>query len=340
MQTPLQFFPPEKYRNLVVVSHLTPEDFPYPIYFASSVLQQWGANKDNYILEQQYMRDLVGLSLVTICVKERTRIAIVCNKEFNSVQSTLSGNCIAYLQGYGFMLLVSRTYTFQYIPEGSHEIWLEPNVYHFLYILLSDAQLKELGIAHSQLGQLIDKALRASKNGTVLDRGITGSSILRLLVQMQEQHIGYKAAGEASLSLRVQQLMLSFMMVYERYLRNKEAQKNPTSAQKKTFLIKAYITDHITDHTSTSYNALAARFSTTEKTIIRNWEKEFGDTPYEFMNELRMMLALYMLIRNKTPVNEVAETLGYQNAGSLTRSFTSHFGFQPKEAAAKSGFVY
>src|SRR3546814_2760790 len=91
--------------------------------------------------------------------------------------------------------------------------------------------------------------------------------------------------------------------------------------------VKEYIQNNYT-RPGCQVKQLARKFSSTGRTLSREYKKEFGITIQEHIIKLRMALATKLLEQNCL-IKEVTTAVGYQNPFSFSRMFKKYYGYQP-----------
>ncbi len=74
---------------------------------------------------------------------------------------------------------------------------------------------------------------------------------------------------------------------------------------------------------------LAQKHGMTYRTFLRRWVAFFGKTPTQMLRERRLMRAVAFLECTNYPVNYIARTVGYQDAGHFARLFQQVYGMMP-----------
>ena len=81
---------------------------------------------------------------------------------------------------------------------------------------------------------------------------------------------------------------------------------------------------------------LAGEFAMSRRTLIRKLKAE--NTSYqELLDEVRQELAAWYLLNTDTPVERVAEKLGYRDTSNFSRTFRRWFGETPRQMRASAG---
>lgn len=91
-------------------------------------------------------------------------------------------------------------------------------------------------------------------------------------------------------------------------------------------LIAAIIEDPTGD---LSVPALAARISMSERTFVRRFREEIGETPAQFVKQARVDRAKTLLESSRWPLARIAERSGFASLDSLHRAFIKLVGVTP-----------
>jgi AraC-like DNA-binding protein len=94
----------------------------------------------------------------------------------------------------------------------------------------------------------------------------------------------------------------------------------------------AYIFDHLGE--DLSIDRLSRMMHFNPRYFIKLFKQETGCSPHNYINSLRMYQA-ERLIRDGTPVNRVAEMVGFSNSSSFSRAFRTYWGTQPRKRSFK-----
>ncbi|WP_207942395.1 hypothetical protein DOK78_000980 [Enterococcus sp. DIV2402] len=103
---------------------------------------------------------------------------------------------------------------------------------------------------------------------------------------------------------------------------------------KEVLLTKTAITEQIKDYLETHYkdslslDDLEETFQISKYKIIRDFEKEYQQTPINYLNNYRMIQSLRYLQEEMT-VKEIAEAVGFSDYNYFSRVFKKIMGFTP-----------
>lgn len=75
---------------------------------------------------------------------------------------------------------------------------------------------------------------------------------------------------------------------------------------------------------------LAQRVKTTQRTLTRNFKKEFGAPPKTVYKWLRLATARRYAQQTGYPISEIALRCGYASAAAMTRAFVAQYGRPPR----------
>lgn len=90
--------------------------------------------------------------------------------------------------------------------------------------------------------------------------------------------------------------------------------------------IKDYLETHYKD--SISLDDLAATFHLSKYKLIRAFEKEYQQTPINYLNNYRMVQTLRYLREDRT-IKEIAEAVGIDDVNYFSRVFKKRMGQTP-----------
>jgi AraC-like DNA-binding protein len=82
-----------------------------------------------------------------------------------------------------------------------------------------------------------------------------------------------------------------------------------------------------------SVKELGRRAGMSRSAFADRFAKTVGITPIEYLLQLRMALAKDMLRREKRPLTEVAEVIGYRSTSAFSTAFSRHAGISPSAFA-------
>lgn len=104
-------------------------------------------------------------------------------------------------------------------------------------------------------------------------------------------------------------------------------QKNSTQGSMSKVL--SYIRDHVKEPLSLEQLSEIACMS--KYHFLRSFQKEYGETPFQYIAEMRMSLSKTMLTTTNLNIAEIAYDLGYSNESAFIRAFTRIVGISPKK---------
>lgn len=82
---------------------------------------------------------------------------------------------------------------------------------------------------------------------------------------------------------------------------------------------------------SLTLSAIAGSVGLSTSYLIRLFQRELGCTPHEYVIQLRMEHAKYMLKTSSMPVKKIAEDSGYGSSSSFVSAFTEKVGISPQQ---------
>ncbi len=130
------------------------------------------------------------------------------------------------------------------------------------------------------------------------------------------------------------QLMAHLVLQHRRVL--KEVQRLPPvkkSTKVELHRRLSYSLDYLHSHYDKRIDLqqLAGEAALSKYHFLRLFKLAFGCSPYQYLQQLRLQRASQLLKLRQWPVNQVALSLGFENASSFSRLFQQRFGIYPTQ---------
>ena len=90
-----------------------------------------------------------------------------------------------------------------------------------------------------------------------------------------------------------------------------------------------WVSDNLTADLSTA--RLADKAAMSERTLLRAFTDEVGETPGKFVERLRLDAARTALTEGDAPIEKVAQRCGFSSAEHMRRAFQRHLGVAPSD---------
>lgn len=130
-------------------------------------------------------------------------------------------------------------------------------------------------------------------------------------------------------SLRVAREMVVYLKRSGGQLQYSQPLRLQTQAKGRFNDIAAWIRGHLTE--DLTIEAMAERASLSPRHFTRTFRTTFGITPADFVEELRLDEARWLLVNAEDAIENVAADVGYSSDDTFRRAFERHFGIAPKE---------
>ena len=91
--------------------------------------------------------------------------------------------------------------------------------------------------------------------------------------------------------------------------------------------ISSFIDENIA--TVSSLSEICLHFHYSKNYIIRIFKKEFGKTPFEYINDVKIKRAMYLLETTSRPIEEISAECGYRNYSYFYKVFVKKTGTSP-----------
>lgn len=151
--------------------------------------------------------------------------------------------------------------------------------------------------------------------------GITAG--IDLCLSLVEEDFGSELALEVARELIVYLKRSGGQLQYSQPLRLQ------TRAKSRFGDIAGWIRGHLND--DLTIEALAERMDMSPRHFNRKFKAEFGVTPADFIEELRLDEARWLLVNADDSLSELAESVGYGSGDTFRRAFERRFGVNPNE---------
>ena len=96
-----------------------------------------------------------------------------------------------------------------------------------------------------------------------------------------------------------------------------------------------YLNENYTD--PISLEALASRFYVSPSHLCREFKKHTGSTVIQYVNELRILHARWLLLKTPKSVTEISRDTGFANISHFNRTYKAVTGMSPRETRQLSG---
>jgi len=115
---------------------------------------------------------------------------------------------------------------------------------------------------------------------------------------------------------------LQYLFLKLLLLLRKKPEKNPITEE-----LSKYVEQNIKKITSLS--DICKEFHYSKNYIIRIFNKEFGITPIQYINDVKLKHAMYLLETTSKPISEIASDCGYSDYAYFYKRFVQKVGIPP-----------
>lgn len=153
-------------------------------------------------------------------------------------------------------------------------------------------------------------------------------SNLEWLSSIHQKMFEERNSSYYSLSRNIMNLLVNLFLIYiSRYRGNTEY----TPTADKSFVEKAlkYIFLHYREDITISTIAQAVYVS--EEHLCREFKKEIGINPKQYITNLRLEYAKNMMLSSTLTLSDIALKSGFHNPTSFSRAFHKHYGIHPNK---------
>ena len=136
------------------------------------------------------------------------------------------------------------------------------------------------------------------------------------------------------LKLRVNQLIISRQLIFDKYFAELSGKDNITTAASldKEFIQKVlfYISENISD-SDLNVELLASQVNLSRSRLYRKIKAITGQTVSEFLRKIRLQKAKQILEAGNSNISEVCFEVGFSSPSYFTKCFKAHFGILPTD---------
>jgi AraC-like DNA-binding protein len=311
----LHFSSPVISRN--PVSQKLPEDCRYPVSYANAELIRL---EGGTLLRQYYSHYLFYIELYEFNLSDELSLSYQVEEptlflffmmEGSIRFSTPDGNPITEADKGICYATFNR--------PGEYIGHLLPGIHHVFYISPRTEWLKTHIEQYPKLKEFVFDLDNGNSLYGHMPRCLITGPIYRTLLQLYELNDNKVTDIETELLRFFKQLLGQYDELVSIKL------KQPV------YRIRHFLEEYYMD-SKLSNQVLTRSFYITEKTLTKNFRKEFGMSPYAWLTRLRMQKARQLLAKDKLHINEVFEKVGYKDSHSFSAQFRKFFGYPPSAA--------
>ncbi len=137
----------------------------------------------------------------------------------------------------------------------------------------------------------------------------------------------YKEIKKASASLSVQSRMLVYRELYSMAYELFSQKQQTTDAARVLTLAIEYMMENY-HNSSLAVSDIAKHCYISEIYLRKLFTKQYSTTPFKMLTDIRMKKA-YVLAKEKRPITEIAEAVGYGAVCQFSRAYKKYYGRSP-----------
>lgn len=317
--------------NIPVLTHTKPGTIEYG-KFTETLIENFGQSNGSVIRMKDMYLPNFSLRVLDAHFSENV---VFFNQHAHGTE--LLGSCVFFegrvksvLPHHRYSIdIFNRTHNFKYdpnneflhvVPAGAH--------LHFVHFSYTSEYLNHLLPEHEAWANTLKERVERKER-------IMGKQALPInLIQEQAlQNIFNNPLtgklGEMMLETSIIQILL--LQLHALFGQNESLSVSQVSKKdlEIIYAVKDYLTQHfLEDH---SMNSLAQHFAVNTNKLMFLFRKTFDKSIFEYLSELRMDHALWLLRDGELRIVDVARTLGYKNPNHFSTAFKRKFGVSPSE---------
>lgn len=149
--------------------------------------------------------------------------------------------------------------------------------------------------------------------------------VLSIYREILEKQTGYKLAMRGKIYELITYLLRNYVV---EKLSEKENNRRIQNLERLNLVLQ-YIQNNYTDPIVVT--ALAELIHLSEYRFCHLFKESIGQSPLNYINEVRLKKAHYLLEQKEMTVSEVALAVGFQDYNNFGRLFRNHFGYAPSK---------
>jgi AraC-like DNA-binding protein len=280
----------------------------------------FGAILNQVIINGDWM-----VQLVQFFITRLVRLYPLTKEPLGALQCMLAGRVPCILRGFGDVLLREKELHFFYVPAGTRNLALfSKGYYESFQIGFSPAYLERFVQNGSPLKEVHYKLEHA-----LPESGYAGSCALSLQAMEQVEKIRYCQLQGVRRKMYYQARINDLMLMYMDALENAEKKDITTHKkyEKEMQQLATYITDNLEKPLMIAQ--LADKLGLHLQVVEKEFKKVHHQTIKSFIQEQRLQRAKVLLANGKTPIIDIAYTVGYSDAAYFSNAFKKKFGITP-----------
>lgn len=144
------------------------------------------------------------------------------------------------------------------------------------------------------------------------------------LKKLYEQLSHCSFPGPVDMELQAEYIKEFLLLVlYDAHIHNRETRFEPTSQSDVTKQVQLYISEHFFEQIC--IRDLAAMYFLNENYLIRTFKKKYQITPNQYLLEVRLFHARYLLLYTDLTIKEVALSCGFSTPSYFIKKFRERF---------------
>jgi AraC-like DNA-binding protein len=297
----------------------TPEELPLRLapFIAHWATVNYLKCDFGYLLSQAFLYKFYRIYIHRFIINEPSSVLVYNERGTVVLQFTTQGPMKSGITGLGEILLQSGEYTFFYLPEGIHKIWLAPGEYESFYIMTEGFLLEELAESREEVKDLLLHLQHASKEGACLSPREMDYRIQELVKDIRHcRETGNDLLIEFSTAIR------NLLNFYRKSLNDLEYCQQLRATAYSAALMS--IRQEITRNPSIQHHTLAyfsKKYNMSQSTLKRYFKVVFKKTLHEFVWEECMKKASFMRNNPTLSLEDIADEVGYADKSGFLKSF-------------------
>ncbi|MGE9313199.1 helix-turn-helix domain-containing protein [Niabella sp. CJ426] len=322
--TPQFYFnPPQKWKDSIEHFHTLPNEQVYCLPDAVVQGKRWGAGSNNYLVHQVQQVQGITASVVSIQVHEFSVVTISSATSCCLLQYTLAGQSFARLSGYGMLPLFYNTYSLLYLANGTHQLLLAPGTHHYLYVI-PGALLPFFSQNNGTTNQMLERFSNFHTDSFLAAHLPVSVAVKGVLLNLLHPN-----GNSATVAHRLRSMVNDLIYQFHKQTISSDL---PVQSDELRAALAVLAATHLRLPVPQLIHRLCAAFYLQPATLRQHWLRYSGSSPKNSFRQMRLYMALYLLVVEKLSVTYTAHNLGFVHTTHFSAQFIKQYGINPSAA--------
>lgn len=267
----------------------------------------------------------IAIYRLVLKIKEQRSVRINLPKDCLHVYFLFNGQLCIQLPSHHEFLLQSDTHNVFYTPPGICKIKISPAPCDLFYVRLPLCIFKQYVHQNKRNPYPFFKKTKSYQSLLLKsNQSLNNPRAYRIIDEIctEKKHRELHA-------LFIKAKIIELLSVQMEQLHNCNPPPHFSNKEiaQKMLALRSFLIENMGEYYS--LKELASQVGTNEFTLKKEFKRIFGETVFGFWREIKMEKAQELLSKNKIPIKEISEIVGYKNPQHFSTAFKKNFGMSP-----------